>query len=698
MQQKHLTTGAVCLLLLIMVVEVALSTRQQSLSWDEGDHIYSGYMNWIHGEYSLNPEHPPLVKLVATLPLLPLDLKVAPRQGRYFKSEAYYGGRELLFRNGPQNGGRYSADTLLFRIHMTVLVFGLTLAVLLFFAAREMFGVTAGLVAMALFVFDPTILTNAPYVTTDIGAACGFFATVYTFYRFVKLMNWQRAVVCGVVLGLALSAKHSAVILLPLLVLLAVVDTASHWKQRQPLRMAAGLCVIVAVGVFVLWGVYSFHIAMFSSGVDMPSLASEISPLSPRMKGLITFCAAHHLLPESYLYGLGDVQRVGEHMPAYIFGHLYAHGQWFYFPAMLSLKWSVGVLGLLALAIYAFATGRVRRPREVCFLLLPAAVYLGIAMIGTLNIGVRHILPVFPFAFALAGGGAGWLISQRRFWIYPITALLLWHAFDSVRMFPNYMPYANIFWGGPTKTHLYFSDSATDWGQQLKWVRQWTDQHHVSDCWFAYFPAPFILPQDYGIPCKLLPTDDTMYEQDIDLPPVIHGPVLISFADLNGFEFGTKVRNPYQSLFERQPDDVIANGVAVYYGDFSLPEADALQYRMQAVRLLAKSPQLSLAAARKAVETVPNGFDANIALGDALAATGDKTAAAAAYAVARGRVADMEPTSQQRWQPVLDKKLASLANTQSSPQPGSPPAPIAVLATPRLGGPVTAGLRPDAPR
>lgn len=156
---KYWVPGAVILLLLVLLTEVGLSTRRESLSWDEGDHIYSGYMNWKHREYSLNPEHPPLVKLVATLPLLPLDLKVAPRQDRYFKAEAYYGGRELLFRNDPKYGGRYSADTLLFRIHMTVLVFAVVLALLLFLAGGEMFGATAGLIAMTLFVFDPTVLT-----------------------------------------------------------------------------------------------------------------------------------------------------------------------------------------------------------------------------------------------------------------------------------------------------------------------------------------------------------------------------------------------------------------------------------------------------------------------------------------------------------------------------------------------------------
>ncbi len=197
MHSRYWVGAAVCALLLIMVAEVGLSTRQESPSWDEGDHIYSGYMNWKHREYNLNPEHPPLVKLIATLPLLSLDLVTAPRQGRFFKSEAYYGGRELLFRNDPKYGGRYTADTLLLRMHMTVLVFALVLGLLLFAAGREMFGTTAGLIALTIFVFDPTILANAPYVATDTGAACGLFASVYTFYRFVKVMQWRRALLCG---------------------------------------------------------------------------------------------------------------------------------------------------------------------------------------------------------------------------------------------------------------------------------------------------------------------------------------------------------------------------------------------------------------------------------------------------------------------------------------------------------------------
>lgn len=662
--KKWLSWALAGCLLLVMVAEVALSTQQESPSWDEGDHIYSGYMNWKHDEYDLNPEHPPLVKLVATLPLLDLNLKVPPREGRYFKDESYFGGHALLFGNGQD----YSADTLLFRVHMAVLVFALGLACLLFVAGREMFGPLAGLISLALFVFDPTVLTNAPFVTTDTGAACGFFASVYLFYRFVKRVNWQRTVACGVVTGLALATKHSTVLLLPILVLLATGETVGRMRStsrtpeiKQSLqRMFAGMAAIAALALLVLWAAYSFRFAMVPHGVMIPPLADRAAHIGPVMRWMVLFCDAHHLLPESYLYGLVDVERVGRWMPSYVFGNIHAHGVWYYFPAILSLKWSVGVLGLLVLALAAFVAGRVRS-REVWFLALPAVFYLAVAMAGPLNIGVRHVLPVFPFVFALIGGGVARLIAQRRIWVWPVAALLAWHVADSVRMFPNYMPYANVLWGGPATTHLYFTDSATVWGQDLKWTKQWLDARGVKNCWFAYFPAPFLLPSDYGIPCRLLPTADTQGEMDIEVPQVVHGPVLVSYADLNGFEYGSKLLNPYQSLFERKPDAVIANGIAVFYGDFKLPDAAAVRFLHQSAKSLKTDPPASLAAAKQAVALVPNGVAENRALGDAEAAMGNKTAARAAYSAVMNRLPEMEAEQRIVWQRAMEAKLAALS-------------------------------------
>jgi hypothetical protein len=143
-RSRRVIVGLVVVLLLVMGCEVVSTIRQQSLTWDEGDHIFAGYESWKTKDFGLNPEHPPMVKMLATIPLLGLPLKVPALQGRFFKTESYLDGRELLFRNAP----RYSADTLILRVRLVAGVFALALALLVFAAGREMFGTTTGLQAM----------------------------------------------------------------------------------------------------------------------------------------------------------------------------------------------------------------------------------------------------------------------------------------------------------------------------------------------------------------------------------------------------------------------------------------------------------------------------------------------------------------------------------------------------------------------
>ena len=644
LQWKYL---AVTALLLFLLFEVANSIRRQSTTWDEGDHLFAGYMSLKHDDFSLNPEHPPLAKMVAALPLLPLDLKVAPSQGRYFKLEAYYGGRELLYRNGPANGGHYSAATLLFRARMATSIFVLALGLLVFLAGQEMFSTEAGLLALTLFVFEPTLLANGAYVATDMCVSWLYFATIYALYRYCRQPSWWRVAVVGLAAGLCLSAKHSAVLLLPMfLVLLAGEVLARHfaWRRnkalepakRYALRLLAMFAVVTVMAVTILWAFYGFRYSMRPGGVPMsPSLAETAATLPAWQDHAVLAFAHLHLLPESWLYGLVDVQRVANSTPTYIFGKVYAHGVWFYFPVVFSIKWTLGALGLLALAIYAAATGKLRRPREVFFLAAPAAIYFAIAMASGLDIGVRHILPTFAFLLVLAAGGAWALVRRNRRWAYVVGLLLVAHAASSLRSFGNYIPYANELWGGPSKTHLYLTDCNTDWGQQLVSVKQYIDRHHIAHCYFAYFVAPFILPADYGIPCTLLPTADTQGQIETPVPPVIQGPVFISYGTLNGFEFGASYHNPYQAFLSLKPSAVIRNGVAVYDGTFAVPLASALLYVQRSKSLLKTDPAAALQNAQEALRIDPSDYDPDMAMADALSANGQKREAEAWYQRAR---------------------------------------------------------------
>jgi len=275
--RKHFGSAGAMLLLLVFLGELTFSIRQQSLSWDEGDHIFAGYMSWKKVDFGINPEHPPLVKALAAIPLLPIHLKVPDPKGlASFKDEAYFDGRDFIFGNG----GEAEADRIIFRARMAAASLSLLLGLLVFLAAREMFGDGAALFALALVVFEPNMIAHGAYVTTDMGISCFMFASIYAFYRYVKARSVGRLIVLGLVSGLALASKHSGVLLLPFG--LALIITEILWpspetrtnKKRVALRLTGVFLAASTIAIVVLWAFYGFRYAARPGGMQLsPSLA-----------------------------------------------------------------------------------------------------------------------------------------------------------------------------------------------------------------------------------------------------------------------------------------------------------------------------------------------------------------------------------------------------------------------------------------
>jgi hypothetical protein len=677
--RRSTVIAGVCLLLLVFGLQLALTVRQESLTWDEGDHIFAGYESWKTHDYGLNPEHPPLMKMLATVPLLGLPLKVPVLQHRFFKEEAYMSGKALLFGNAPQ----YSAETLTFRVRLAAGIVAILLGLLVFLATQEMFGVWAAFVALVALTFEPNILAHGAFVTTDTGVSCFFFASVYAFYRYCKVPTVGRLALTGLAAGLALASKHSAVLLLPMLVLLAGCEVAFRFdstaadgtRARRGVRMIGALVAIGVMAVAVLWVFYGFRYNARPDGLRLdPTLAEYVLPLKPMEAKGILLLARFHILPESYLYGLADVRAMANGMQSFIFGKVYEHGVWFYFPAVLLIKSTLGWLAMVLVAAGAVVVGRFRRWREILFLVIPAALYLVVAMGSSLNIGARHILPVYVFLTVFAAGGCWALVESSvgrsgverggwsRGWGIAVGVLLAMHVVSSAWAYPNYMAYANEAWGGPKQTYKYLTDSNADWAQQLLAVKRYTDEHGIKECWIAYFADPFLEPKDYGIPCKALPVYDS-YASHVQhpVPATITGPVFISAGDLYGFEFGSKVLNPYQGFVGVEPETRIQDGVMVYEGTFAVPLASSLSFVQESsARLKAKDTAGAVEAAQQAVAIAPDGFDPLVALGDALVAAGRGAEARAAYTRALDVAKTMEPEAQDVWAPVVQKKMAGL--------------------------------------
>ena len=651
---------AVIALLAVQATQIALVVHRESLTFDEDDHIFAGYMMVHTGDYGLNPEHPPLVKLLAALPLLGRNLWTPPLQNRDFKTEAYIDGRDFLARNDG------ASQRLVFRMRLTAGLLALALSLLGFIAAREWFGTPAALIALVLAVFDPNILAHSALVTTDIGVTLFFLAGVYAFYRYVKQPSLIRLLITGIAAGLLLATKHSGILLAPMLLLLIgweILTAPKGSRGRLALRLGRAFAAIVVVGVLVLWSFYGFRYAARPAGLALStSLADYAAPLSHFNSTAVLAIARLHLLPESYLVGLVDVKRMAEFYPTFIFGKVYAHGQWWYFPAVILIKTTLGMLALVALAAFAILTGRLSKGRELAFILLPSAVYLAVAILAGMNIGARHILPIYILAAILAGGGVVALAAYSRRWAWVGAALVLAHIVSALTVFPNYIAYANEAWGGPKNVHNLLSDANVDWAQQLIQVKEWQDRHPGEECWFAYFARPEVDPAVYGIRCQAMPTPDTFWLGGSDIvPPEIHGTVLISAGDLSGCEWPSARMNPYTVFQSLKPDEMIDYGVLVYRGTFQVNQAAALSRAQHAYKLLATGkPAEALPLALEAVAIDPEEIVSQTALGDIAAALGKKDEARTAWQAAIASARQLEPDAQVSYIPDLEAKLKKL--------------------------------------
>lgn len=646
--------AALCLLLIVLSLQLFFSVRRESQTWDEGNHIFTGYRTWTHADFGLNPEHPPLVKLLTTAPLLWSKPKSPALEERFFKEDAFLRGKEFLYQN--------DADKILSRTRTAAAVLTLLAAVIVFFGTKEMFGTGAAFIALTLLTFDPNLLAHGALITTDVGLACFMFLSVFMFYRFVKSPSALRLIVAGVAVGLVLAVKHTGLLILPILFLLTLCEII---RDRRVLKLLGSLALITLIGWVILWSFYGFRYNARPTGLQLnPPLAEYVKGLKPYEAWPISTAANWRLLPESYLYGLVDVKLTANYYTSYLLGKVYAHGVWFYFPIAFLIKSTVGVLALLLLSLGVLVTRRLKRGREIIFLVVPVIFYLLVALTVGMNIGVRHILVVYVFLYVLIGGAAWSLIQANRKWAYAVGVLLLVHVVSSVAAFPNYIPYANELWGGPSQTHKYLTDSNSDWGQQLKSVKQYLDERGAKDCWFVYFAAGVVETNYYGIPCKPLPTLTTMWlNLPIDVPRSINGPVLISASNLSGVELGPGSLDPYGQFKLLKPTAVIDRGVFVFDGTFDMPLAAAMSKAQKAQNLAqAKQLDLALQEAQEAVALAPDSIQTNLALGDVLREMGQPQQARAVYEKALQLSKTIEPEFQIRSVLGIEERLQSVSS------------------------------------
>jgi hypothetical protein len=596
-----------------------------SVTIDEPAHILAGHRHWQCGDFGINPEHPPFLKLLATAPLQSRRLIEPPwecgsKLTSKFDSFSY--GNTFLVENG--------VDNVVIPSRLSASLMSMFLAALVFLAAREMFGRWEALTALAILAFEPNLIAHGSIVTTDMVLTATVFGAVYALYRFGEKQNLFRFLIAGLACGLMLAAKHSAVVFVPVLLALTIADALIFHRAenraapRSFVRRTAFLAGIFLIGLGVLWAFYGFRYYSIPSATESTISIADYIRENGRPEMVESFSAkltgafgGTRLFPESYVLGMADVIAWGSRN-SWIFGRNYSTGQWFYFPIAFAVKSSVAVLLLLPLG-FAFSLFNPEKRREATFLLVPPLAFFAVAMTSSFTTGVRHILPVYPFLIVAAAAGAVWSSRKVRFFRYALIALLVFHAAAALRCAPNYLAFANDFWGGTENTHRIFSDSNTDTGQSVKLMNEYLRRENVTDCWFTGFVHPDMARAVQ--PCRVLPSAlRILLSREVSeaVPPVVEGTVFVSVNELPPRGAGE-----YVPFTRTAPLALIGGNILVYRGRFEIPLAAAMSHAHRAEEFgRLKKTEEAVAEGRRAVALGGGDPRTHLALGLALSRAG----------------------------------------------------------------------------
>jgi 4-amino-4-deoxy-L-arabinose transferase-like glycosyltransferase len=444
--------AALCALAILLTLD---HTRGDSATIDEPPHIYAGTEYLTQGVLHTNPEHPPLAKLLAAASLvraqhltLP-DISGVPRRRPHD-----------LFPFFLANGIPFREMLALARAPFRWLLAALIVCVYL--AARAAAGTPAALLASALVALDPNLIAHAGIVHSDVAAALLITVTVVLTISAVGGRRPSRWILAGLALGLAIATKFTALILVPLVLLAPLLLLLQADRRQKVAEHFAGALAACIVAALVIYAVYAVTMRAM-----VPNEAAYVS---------VTFLRHRHADPETvaryarltqrlpeigmFLTGVKGVQLLsgGERDWNFLNGRLSRKGFPQYFFVAFLLKATPAML-LLTAAIAA--GGRRLRNKWSIGALATVVTLLVVSIPSSFNIGVRHILPIFPL---LAIVGAGVLASRlpRRAFAIVAAVLIVSAGVSLASIHPFELGYFN-FLGGPEN----LSDSNVDWGQDI---------------------------------------------------------------------------------------------------------------------------------------------------------------------------------------------------------------------------------------
>lgn len=532
---NKITNCLAVFLLALMLALAFFSLRGDSATMDEQAHIPAGYSYISQQDMRLNPEHPPLLKdlaglsawLGSKLTAQPINFPDQLESWQTGINDQWAFGRQFLYRSGND------ADQIIFWSRLPMLLLMLLLGFYIFKSAKEIYGHKAALLALVFYSFSPTFLAHGRYVTTDVGAAAAFFIATYYLIKWLQKPNKRNLVWAGLAFGLALLTKFSLVLLIPYFIFLVVVWVI--FKKRALVKSLVGLLLIGLIGLALIWPIYQFHVWNYPVTRQLADSQFHFCdyPVKSASEAVIWMADKPLLRPygQFFMGFLMVMRRALGGNTTYFLGEVSNLGWHHYFPIVFLIKVPLTFLVLTLIALL-LAAWQIKRPFwqkpyyrtinwlkthliEFAFLSF-LALYWASSIKSNLNIGIRHILPTFPFLYILVSDQIDrWLtvsfwpilekfkltakglshtlktallLCLKTYFKYLVVAILLfWYIWGTLAIYPHFLAYFSQLVGGPANGYKYVTDSNLDWGQDLKRLTQFVEENKIEKIYLSYF-------------------------------------------------------------------------------------------------------------------------------------------------------------------------------------------------------------------
>lgn len=611
----------VFLLLLFFFIISVTSMWNDSANYDERIHLPAGYSYLTQKDMRINPEHPPLVKDLAALPLLFMKINFPHQSGGWNTALTADNSRtpswqtDVEFGNDLLYYSENDAQNMIRLGRVLIILIGVLLGFYVWRFTKELWGNLTGIMALAFYSFSPTILAHTRLVTTDIAAAAAFFISFYYLYKWLKFPKTRSILVFSIIFSLSLLTKFSTVLLLPIFGVIVLVWALISPFERSPERRQnqekwfwakkyiGGFIFALVIAYLIVGAVYAYHVWNYPAQKQAIDTAFILSTLKFKsLANLNIWISSQPILRTWGHYILGvlmNLERSAGGNTTYFLGQISASGSRLYFPVVYLLKEPLPyiLLALFALflalkKLFDYCGGRLKKQWLYDFvellknnitefgMIFTIFVYWLFSINSNLNIGVRHILPTLPFIYALTarqisfwikGGSLERIYDYSGFWSISklylgrikrgliILFLFIWALLSVISVWPYFLAYFSEIAGGPSNGYKYVVDSNLDWGQDILRLSNYIEANNIKEIKIDYFSGA---PADYYIKTAKI----GYYNRETPQK----GWLAVSATILQGTCKGGKVpcsynERAYTWLDQYQPVSKIGYSIFVYY-------------------------------------------------------------------------------------------------------------------------------------